>query len=71
MTSKQTKKLPEPIAARVGNLRDLSDFCQIWPELREFIIVDDLSVSQGEELDRAIVRWLVLLADRVCASDEL
>ena len=52
-------------------IRDLSDFCLRWPELRPQI-EKYLAGPGGNVVGRSadeqteIVRWLCLLADRVC-----
>lgn len=53
-------KEPAPDPARI---RDLSDFCRKWPQLRRLIPPE--SLAQPEEA-RLVLGWLLLLADRVC-----
>lgn len=49
-------------------IRDLSDFCLKWPDLREEL-QRRLRAEPGEERTEAIIGWLVLLADRACLDD--
>ncbi len=56
MTIKQNSKMPQQITARIGDLHDLSDFCPIWPEIREHIKVDDQSISESLVLDIEILK---------------
>jgi hypothetical protein len=54
----------------VESIRDLSDFCQKWVKIRR--LTDNIESLEGE-LSREeieVVKWLVLLADRVCLSEE-
>lgn len=50
----------------VEDIRDLSDLCEHWTDLRA-ILLDREAPNQTLTGDQeALVGWLVLLADRVC-----
>lgn len=53
-----------------GKLRDLSDFCQHWPELRSQVSDENLMVLALPDNARQIIEWLVRLADRVHHDEE-
>ena len=57
-------------AASIEKLRDLSDFCQNWPELRALLTAECDGTAVENQSKQAIVNWLVLLADRVCATED-
>lgn len=52
----------------VGSIRDLSEFCELWPELRENVLghIESDTLMDGEL--RATLKWLCLLSDRICAQ---
>ena len=52
-------------------IRDLSDFCERWPEIRDSmpdIPVARKSLKPGQQ---EVVKWMLLLTDRVCLSKEI
>ncbi|WP_193371353.1 hypothetical protein [Pelagibius marinus] len=48
-----------------SQLRDLSDFCQHWPSLRDAVSEESLQSLDVPDDVRQILVWLVRLADRV------
>lgn len=58
-------------AARVtlAELRDLSDLCQFWPVLRTLVAEDRLSGLDMDADTRALIGWMVELADRTCPAE--
>ena len=50
----------------IREIRDLSDFCLKWPSLKEKVAPAALDGSGLPEASRQTIRWLALLADRVC-----
>ncbi len=63
-----TGRRAERSGARL-TLRDLSDFCTRWSELRP-LADDACAVSDLTDDQREIVGWLILLADRTCGRGE-
>ncbi|MEL6335378.1 MAG: hypothetical protein AAFQ88_01905 [Pseudomonadota bacterium] len=57
--------------SRVSGLRDLSDFCQHWPELREIATDPTFLGDNPSDERRAMMTWLVALADRICGSGQV
>lgn len=55
----------EPLA-----IRDLSDLCTQWPDLREELCAA-LDAGALEPRPDAIARWLVKLADNVCTFGDV
>ena len=52
--------------ADLGSIRDLSDFCNNWPQVRRWVSDDALGAASIHANTLTTIRWLVLLADRVC-----
>ena len=48
------------------SIRDLSDFCNNWTDLRQWVCEDALNNVSAHANTLATIRWLTLLADRVC-----
>jgi hypothetical protein len=70
MSEDETRGIENEQQEKFENVRDLSEFCQKWPRLRP--IVSDIETTEeiSSEEVREIVKWLVLLADRVCFREE-
>lgn len=60
-------------SARIGirELRDLSDFCQHWSDLRAIAIEPGLLGESPTDEQREMMNWLIALADAVCAAEEI
>ncbi|WP_299409998.1 hypothetical protein [uncultured Roseobacter sp.] len=52
----------------VETIRDLSDFCEAWPKLRESVLHHIQSGSPIDQDLRDTLNWMCLLSDRVCAQ---
>jgi hypothetical protein len=52
-------------------LRDLSDFCQQWPDLKLLVEDSRLERSPLESETVEVIGWLRDLADRVCPGERL
>lgn len=55
----------------LDGLRDLSDFCQYWPELKKLVADERLAgidLHAGADTYRTI-KWMRALADRVCPGE--
>lgn len=52
----------------LDDVRDLSDFCEAWPELREHVQLHIQSDAIEEAELRATLTWLCHLSDRICAQ---
>lgn len=55
---------------KIKTVRDLSDFCAFWPDIK---IVLSRQLASGHALDedaRKILHWLTLLADKTFVSDQ-
>ncbi len=70
MTTVTEHKDRNDIAGKIHNLRDLSDFCQHWPELRPILTADDFFEAGADEDKRALLQWMVVFADRVCTTSD-
>ena len=62
--SEESKAASEAIAA-LNSLRDLSDFCTCWPELRVLVADERIDVPGLPEETKATIAWLRQLAERV------
>ncbi len=52
----------------LASIRDLSDFCEAWPELRKRV-QHHIQCDTAEESElRDTLKWLCLLSDRICAQ---
>ena len=51
-----------------SSIRDLSEFCELWPGRREVVLeyIESDALTDGEL--RATLKWLCLLSDRICAQ---
>lgn len=59
-----------PIDDSAPEIRDLSDFCLQWPALREIVLIREQEGFAAEQPElRLVLRWLRLLADRVCCDE--
>lgn len=59
-----------PIDEEAPRIRDLSDFCLKWPELREIVLAREREGLAAEDTElQVVLRWLRLLADRVCRDE--
>lgn len=52
-------------------LRDLSDFCQQWPDLKLLVEDGRLERAPLESDTVEVIGWLRDLADRVCPGERL
>ena len=66
MSEKSKASQPRSKEPVLESIRDLSDFCNAWPELCRWVSDDALSGLPAHANTIATIRWLVLLADRVC-----
>ena len=58
------------IDGNTPEIRDLSDFCLRWPDLREIVLRREREGFDPDDPDlRAVLRWLRLLADRICCEE--
>lgn len=58
---------PEGLRDRLVSLRDLSDFCVEWPDIRRSVInAKDRCEDPGAA---AALSWLIPLADKVCSRE--
>lgn len=55
---------------RLEKIEDLSDFCQLWGELRPELQKQRDDQGPPDRVREETVRWLSLLADRVCAGQQ-
>ncbi len=55
----------------LDDLRDLSDFCNMWEHLRGTVVVGDEPVENLSPAGRMTLNWMILLADRACLSDDI
>lgn len=59
-----------PIDDTSLEIRDLSDFCLRWPELRNIVQASERNgFAADDPALRVVLRWLCLLADRVCQDE--
>ena len=59
-----------PIDANAPPIRDLSDFCLKWPELRSIVLAREREGLAAEDPElQVVLRWLRLLADSVCRDE--
>ena len=65
-----SKQSPPFDNQRPVEIRDLSDLCTHWPRHRALLQAYLDSEPVPADTD-TIIRWLVLLADRVCHLDDL
>ncbi len=70
MSDKFHTSRPGKVETELASIRDLSDFCIRWPDLRQWVSDDALHGVSGPEDTLRTIRWLVLLADRVCYDFE-
>lgn len=47
-------------------IRDLSDFCTQWPDLRNLVATGQLDEAGMADETRRTIEWLTVLADKVC-----
>ena len=66
MTKKKENTRSDIPVGPLEEIRDLSDFCEKWSELRPTVSDDSLAASSLPDQSREVIRWLTLLADRVC-----
>ncbi len=59
----------KPITQNIENIRDLSDFCENWFELKELISDKNITRSNLDVETKQLVSWLRLLADRTCTLE--
>ena len=58
------------IDSNAREIRDLSDFCLQWPDLREIVLSREREGFGTDDPDlRMVLLWLRLLADRVCCDE--
>lgn len=69
MTNKHVSPKRDTVGGNPKKVRDLSDFCQHWPELRHNVVEERLAALDLPDDVRQVVGWLVRLADRVHRDD--
>lgn len=60
-------KLPEKNSDTDLGIRDLSDLCERWVDLRKHVSTDSLEASGLTKESLEVVNWLVHLADKSCS----
>ncbi|MEZ5824957.1 MAG: hypothetical protein R3C97_09505 [Geminicoccaceae bacterium] len=50
----------------ISEIRDLAEFCEEWPILRERVSGKSLAELTDDDETRTIIWWLANLADKVC-----
>lgn len=70
MISKDHRPNESKLEEVVQEVRDLSDFCQKWPAIKELMINADTGETECGAAERQVMVWLTHLADRVCLSGE-
>ncbi len=51
--------------SKLKSLSDLSDFCQLWPQIAEQISDSRLAETVSDEEMRILITWMRRLCDRV------
>ena len=69
MFSSEPHEVPEHNAISVRDVRDLSDFCQKWTDIRELVDIKELRTTGTKESQIIVIGWLMHLADKVCSTD--
>ena len=69
MFSSEPHEVLEHNAVNVRDVRDLSDFCQNWPDIRELVDIKELRTTGTKESQIIVIGWLMHLADKVCSTD--
>lgn len=62
MDSKQLRK-------EFPRVRDLSEFCLEWPNLRKHLSEDEAPLENWSPKATTTLKWLVLLADKTCVLE--
>lgn len=65
--SKNLKTLSEKTAA----IRDISEFCEKWPDLKKLHDVKEVENLSIEPEIKELIVWLYKLADRVCPGSRI
>lgn len=65
-----TDDRPE-ILEKVNNIRDLSDFCLEWSNLKHLVEEAEIAKSNLSSEKKTIIHWLYLLAGKISRRDHL
>jgi len=65
MTKPKNDEILISSSSKLRNLSDLSDFCQLWPQIAEQISDNRLAENVSDEDMRILIPWMRRLCDRV------
>ena len=56
----------KPLKQNSADIRDLSEFCLEWPNLRECLNATAAPTEDWNPDAKNVLNWLIMLADRTC-----
>lgn len=62
----QFERLDQEACNILENVRDVSDFCEKWTQIRVLLTDENIKLDAANPETKVIFEWLVKMADRVC-----